>query len=119
MLAIGEVDRHLRRTRREYRERRDALVHALETRLPTCRVTGVAAGLHLLLRLPPGSDEAAVVARLEERRIRIRGLAGYRLQPRPDDPALVIGYGRLPLPAIDAFAAQVAGALHPPGRGRS
>jgi GntR family transcriptional regulator/MocR family aminotransferase len=110
LLATGGVDRHLRRTRREYRERRDALVHALET-LPGCRVTGVAAGLHLLLRLPPGADEEAVVARLHERRIRIRGLAGYRLAPRPDDPALVIGYGRLPLPAIDAFAAQVAGSL--------
>ena len=59
-----------------------ALVAALEQRLPACRVTGVAAGLHLLLRLPPGTDEAAVVARLAERRIRIRGLAGYRLTPR-------------------------------------
>jgi GntR family transcriptional regulator/MocR family aminotransferase len=108
MLVSGEVDRHLRRTRREYRERRDALVHALQTRLPRCRVTGVAAGLHLLLRLPPGTDEAAAVERLRERRIRIRGLAGYRLTPRADDPALVIGYGRLPLASIDAFAEQLA-----------
>ncbi|WP_037494811.1 MocR-like pyridoxine biosynthesis transcription factor PdxR [Solirubrobacter soli] len=105
MLVTGEVDRHLRRTRREYRERRDALVAALEERLPRCRVTGVAAGLHLLLRLPPGTDEAAVVQQLGERRIRIRGLAGYRLRPRDDDPALVIGYGRLPLASIDAFVA--------------
>ena len=78
LIATGELDRHLRRTRREYRERRDRLVAALEARLPECRVEGVAAGLHLLLRLPPGTDEAAVVARLAERRIRIRGLAGYR-----------------------------------------
>ena len=42
-------------------------------------VGGVAAGLHLLLRLPPGTDEAAVVERLAEQRIRIRGLA--ELQP--------------------------------------
>ena len=57
LLATGEVDRHLRRTRREYRERRDRLVAALAQRLPACRVDGVAAGLHLLLRLPPGTDE--------------------------------------------------------------
>ena len=69
--------------------------------LPHCRVDGVAAGLHLLLRLPRGMDEAAVVAALAERRIRIRGLGSYRLTPRPDDPALVIGYGRIPLAAID------------------
>ena len=42
------------------------------------------------------------MAALAERRIRIRGLASYRLTPRPDDPALVIGYGRIPLAAIDA-----------------
>ena len=71
-------------------------------------MTGVAAGLHLLLRLPPGTDEAAVVERLRERRIRIRGLAGYRLTPRAGEPALVIGYGRLPLAAIDAFVEQLA-----------
>ena len=94
LLASGEVDRHLRRTRREYRERRDRLVAALEQRLPDCRVAGVAAGLHLLLRLPPGTDEDAVVAALAERRIRVRGLAGYRLAPRADEPALVLGYGR-------------------------
>ena len=64
LIASGEVDRHLRRTRREYRERRDLLVEALTRQLPNCTVDGVAAGLHLLLRLPPGTDEDAVVERL-------------------------------------------------------
>ena len=111
LLATGEVDRHLRRTRREYRERRDRLVAALADAAARLPRHGVAAGLHLLLRLPPGTDEATVVARLAERRIRIRGLAGYRLTPRPHEPALVIGYGRLPLAAIDAFADQLADVL--------
>jgi GntR family transcriptional regulator/MocR family aminotransferase len=43
-----------------------------------------------------------VVAALAARRIRIRGLAGYRLSDRAQEPALVVGYGRLPLAAIDA-----------------
>jgi GntR family transcriptional regulator/MocR family aminotransferase len=111
LLASGEVDRHLRRTRRDYRERRDRLVAALAERLPECRVTGVAAGLHLLLRLPPGTDEPAVVEALAARRIRIRGLAGYRLTPVPDEPALVVGYGRLPLAAIDAAVDQLASVI--------
>jgi GntR family transcriptional regulator/MocR family aminotransferase len=111
LLAAGEVDRHLRRTRRDYRERRDRLVAALGSRLPECRVTGVAAGLHLLLRLPPGTGEAAVVRRLAERRIRIRGLAGYRLEAKPEEPALVVGYGRLPRASIDAFVAQLPSAV--------
>jgi GntR family transcriptional regulator/MocR family aminotransferase len=81
MLATGEVDRHLRRTRREYHARRDRLVAALGERLPGCRVEGQSGGLHLLLRLPPGCDEDTVIAALAERRIRIRGLSGYRLPP--------------------------------------
>ena len=76
LLASGEVDRHLRRTRREYRERRDRLVAALGRH--GFDVGGVAAGLHLLLRLPPGTDEAAVVERLAGQRIRVRGLAELR-----------------------------------------
>jgi GntR family transcriptional regulator/MocR family aminotransferase len=103
LLATGEVDRHLRRTRREYHARRDRLVARLAERLPECRVEGASGGLHLLLRLPPGVDEGAVVAALAERRIRIRGLAGYRLAERGGDgPALVLGFGRLNLAAIDA-----------------
>ena len=53
-----------------------------------------------------------MVGALAERRVRIRGLAGYRLTPRPDEPALVIGYGRLPVaavaPAVEALAAAIA-----------
>jgi GntR family transcriptional regulator / MocR family aminotransferase len=115
LLATGEVDRHLRRTRREYAHRRDALVAALADRLPECRVEGVAAGLHLVLRLPDGADEAAAVRALADRRIHIRGLAGYRLTPRRGEPALVVGYGRLPEaaigPVVDALAAAVAPTL--------
>jgi GntR family transcriptional regulator / MocR family aminotransferase len=127
LLAGGELDRHLRRTRREYRRRRDVLVERLAARLPECRVEGVAAGLHLLLRLPDGADEAAAVAALAERRIRIRGLAGYRLARGPAAPALVVGYGRLPEPAIpaavdalrDAIAAATPRSAAAPGRAGS
>jgi len=110
LLADGEVDRHLRRTRREYRERRDELVAALGT-LPGCSVDGVAAGLHLLLRLPPHTDEDAVVARLAANRIRVNGLNAYRLTPGGDEPALVLGYGRLQRAAIAGTVAALAQAL--------
>src|SRR4051812_566298 len=113
LLAGGELNRHLRRTRREYRARRDRLVALLAERLPECRVEGIAAGLHLLLRLPPGAREDGAVAALAKRRIRIRGLSGYRLTSRAEDAALVVGYGRL-LPAampaaVEALRDAVAG----------
>ena len=48
------------------------LAARLAERLPDCRVEGDSGGLHLLLRLPAGTDEDAVVSALERRRIRIR-----------------------------------------------
>ena len=115
LIATGELDRHLRRTRREYRERRDALVEALRKRLPTCHIDGVAAGLHLLLRLPQGTDEAQIVDALAERRIRVRGVRSYALT-RTHPPALVIGYGRLPRAAIDGAVEALRETLASVGR---
>ncbi|GAB3897009.1 PLP-dependent aminotransferase family protein [Kibdelosporangium lantanae] len=46
-ITTGAYDRHLRTTRLKYRARRDALL----TALPNARISGAAAGLHLLLHL--------------------------------------------------------------------
>jgi GntR family transcriptional regulator/MocR family aminotransferase len=51
------------------------------------------------------------VQELVARRVRIRGLDSYRLAPVADQPALVVGYGRLPLAAIDAAVEQLASAI--------
>jgi GntR family transcriptional regulator/MocR family aminotransferase len=111
LLATGELERHLRRTRRDYRRRRDRLAALLAEHLPAAHAAGIAAGLHLLLRLPPGTDEDAVVAALARERLRVRGLAGYRMVARHDEPALVLGYGRLPEAAIPAAVAALAAVL--------
>ncbi|WP_344404592.1 PLP-dependent aminotransferase family protein, partial [Dactylosporangium fulvum] len=62
-LAGGGYDRHLRRARRRHRERRDAAVDALRRHLPTARIGGIAAGLHLVVEPPPGVDDRAVAER--------------------------------------------------------
>ncbi|MET7701224.1 PLP-dependent aminotransferase family protein, partial [Streptomyces sp. NPDC005485] len=48
----GDYDRQLRRCQRAYRERRDALVSALEEHFPGTEVSGIAAGLHAIAALP-------------------------------------------------------------------
>ena len=57
----GAYDRHLRRSGRAYRRRRDALIEALAAALPDATVTGAAAGLHIAVHIP-GADEPALVA---------------------------------------------------------
>jgi GntR family transcriptional regulator / MocR family aminotransferase len=46
-IAAGHFARHLRRMRAVYHERRDALVGALATEIPSLRVIGDPAGMHL------------------------------------------------------------------------
>jgi GntR family transcriptional regulator / MocR family aminotransferase len=108
-LERGELDRHLRRTRGVYRARRDALVAALARELPECRPAGVAAGLHLVVPLPKGAHEPAVLARARSRGVGLYGLAEHRIEPGP--PALLLGYGRIAEPAIDAAVAELRAAV--------
>jgi GntR family transcriptional regulator/MocR family aminotransferase len=56
----GAYDRHIRRSARTYRRRRDALLAALADALPDATVSGAAAGLHVAVHVP-GADEAALV----------------------------------------------------------
>ncbi|WP_260462658.1 PLP-dependent aminotransferase family protein [Streptomyces sp. TRM72054] len=51
-LERGDYDSQLRRCQRAYRERRDALVAALDEHFPGAEVSGIAAGLHVIATLP-------------------------------------------------------------------
>ncbi|HYQ62988.1 PLP-dependent aminotransferase family protein [Actinophytocola sp.] len=90
LLRGGGYDRHLRRTRASYRRRRDALLSAAAELLPSWQPIGVAAGLHVVLRLPDSLDDSVVSQRLAEHGIHVPALSEYsRLGTYP---GLVIGY---------------------------
>jgi GntR family transcriptional regulator / MocR family aminotransferase len=93
LIRSGEYDRHIRRTRTAYGRRRAALCAALSRHLHDLPVEGVAAGLHVLVRLPRGIDDAAVAARAERRGVRVVPLSRYAHSRRVGG-GLVIGYGR-------------------------
>ncbi|HWT93911.1 MAG TPA: PLP-dependent aminotransferase family protein, partial [Solirubrobacteraceae bacterium] len=113
LLQRGEVDRHLRRTRRRYRPRRDALVQALATHLPDRPITGIAAGLHVVLELPPDADEAATVDAAAASGVLVEGLRENCLAVAPRPPALLLGYAALSEPALaraaELLAARIEG----------
>jgi GntR family transcriptional regulator/MocR family aminotransferase len=90
-LAGGGYDRHLRRARRLHRERRDAVVAALRRHLPRARIGGIAAGLHLVVELPPGVDDRALADRAAA--AGLGPLALSSLSQRKSAPCgLVLGY---------------------------
>ncbi|NGO14937.1 PLP-dependent aminotransferase family protein [Streptomyces sp. HC44] len=76
-IVSGSYDRHVRRMRQRYRSRRDRLVAALAAHAPHIEVTGIAAGLHAVLRLPPGSEQATVRA-ARWQGLALDGLAEFR-----------------------------------------
>jgi GntR family transcriptional regulator/MocR family aminotransferase len=104
LLESGDYDRHLRAMRLHYRRRRDALLEAIAKALPEVGVSGAAAGLHLVLELPAGTDSAAVVEAAAARSLRLVPFPGER-------PGLLVGYGGLPDGAIDAAVTQLAAAI--------
>ena len=73
---------------------------ALQEFLPHLHVGGVAAGLHLMVNLPPDTDEKEVVRAAGEKSIRIFGASVCRVRPRKDEPAIVLGYGCVTEPLI-------------------
>ncbi|MEU1039297.1 PLP-dependent aminotransferase family protein [Streptomyces sp. NPDC005907] len=114
-VACGSYDRHVRRMRQRYRRRRDRLVDALATHAPQVEVTGIAAGLHAVLRLPSGT-EASVLKAAAWQRVALEGLTGFR-HPQATTAApdgLVVGYAT---PAEHAYGAALDAlcGLLPPG----
>ncbi|MFD2077933.1 GntR family transcriptional regulator / MocR family aminotransferase [Actinopolymorpha cephalotaxi] len=110
-VETGGYDRHLRAARHRYRHRRDALVAALGASLPGCELSGVAAGLHLVLHLAPETPAATVVARAAAHGVHVADLDGYRLRPDPARPALVLGYGNLPDNAVGTAVTRLTDAI--------
>ncbi|SEH02612.1 GntR family transcriptional regulator / MocR family aminotransferase [Nonomuraea solani] len=102
-IACGAYDRQLRRMRRIYRRRRDLLTATLAARAPHITVSGIAAGLHAVLDLPPGTEEATLRA-ARRLGLALDGLGPYRHpgSTMPPRDGLVIGYGTPPEHAVTA-----------------
>jgi GntR family transcriptional regulator/MocR family aminotransferase len=110
-LERGDLDRHLRRSRRVYRQRRDALVDALAHRLPGFRVGGVSAGLSAFVTLPAGLDSAAVVAAGRDAGVGVYQLGDTLVDADLRASSLVMGFGTLRPAQIQEGVRRLAAAL--------
>jgi GntR family transcriptional regulator / MocR family aminotransferase len=111
MLNRGDYDRHLRKARRHYRRRRDALIHHIRRTQPDARLAGIEAGLHLLMSLPPDIDPVAITANAQRKRLGITTIDHYQLKQRSHSPAIVLGYANLPAEAAGRAARLLATAI--------
>ncbi|WP_308282637.1 MocR-like pyridoxine biosynthesis transcription factor PdxR [Pseudonocardia nigra] len=115
LIRRGDLDRHVRRVRRAYRERREQLAARLAD-VSAPPLAGVAAGLHALLPLESADREHRLVAAARRAGVQLHGLhtAGYWHLPDPErQAALVLGYATPPAHAwrrsLDALAALLSG----------
>jgi GntR family transcriptional regulator/MocR family aminotransferase len=111
LFESGDYDSHLRQARRRYRARRDALVAAVENHLPGARVTGLAAGLHAIVRLPRAVDGAALIGAARDRSVGVYPLGFAYISPRPRGEGLVLGYANLSEGVIEEGVRRLADAL--------
>ncbi|MFI8105947.1 PLP-dependent aminotransferase family protein [Streptomyces sp. NPDC086023] len=114
-ITSGGYDRHLRKMRQRYRRRRDQLTSVLAEQAPHITVSGVAAGLHAVLRLPAGTERAVVQAAARQG-LAVDSLSAHR-HPQASGPApdgLVIGYATPPDSAYTAALATLCCILPPP-----
>ncbi|MFG2640129.1 PLP-dependent aminotransferase family protein [Streptomyces sp. NPDC048370] len=115
LITSGAHDRHIRKMRQRYRDRRNRLVAALAEHAPHVEVTGIAAGLHAVLRLPPGTERVTVNA-ATKRGLALDGLAGFRHPASEAVPfdGLVVGYATPPDHAYAAALEALCRILPPP-----
>jgi GntR family transcriptional regulator/MocR family aminotransferase len=101
MLENGDYDRHVRRRRRVYRDRRRRLCAALlESGLPgTVSASGIAAGLQTTV-LTPGIPEAVMRAAARRHDVSVAYPSSFWMGPGPGPDGVVVGYST---PADHAF----------------
>jgi len=112
LLERGHYQRHIRRTRGVYRARRDRLAAALAEHFPGLSVFGVAAGLSVVLDLPPHTDDRELERVAAQSGVRVEALSRYAIKDR-GHCGLVVGYGRVHESAIGRALAALAAAIGP------
>jgi GntR family transcriptional regulator/MocR family aminotransferase len=117
----GHFERHVRRMRKVYRTKREALLEAVDKYLGgRATISGAASGLHVILEADSVLPSSILVTRAAERGVRLRPISDYHIDGNasPDLPAdlrprFVLGFGGLPEHSIVEGIRRIAQARIP------
>jgi GntR family transcriptional regulator/MocR family aminotransferase len=102
LMESGELERQLRFLRRRHRRRRDAMIEAIKTQLPSATIHGAAAGLHLMITFDADFNDLDLATAVLERGVKTQPLSWHSQRRQP--PGLVLGYGaRTPTEITEAI----------------
>jgi GntR family transcriptional regulator / MocR family aminotransferase len=96
LLAEGHLERHIRRMRRLYAQKRALVGKILAPLSHLAPLRGLEAGLHAYLALHADLDPQQIIAGARERKVIVTTLDAYYLGT-PDRKGLLLGYGGLSL----------------------
>ncbi|WP_035850945.1 MocR-like pyridoxine biosynthesis transcription factor PdxR [Kitasatospora azatica] len=97
LITSGAYDRHIRRCRAQYRERRARLAEVLADHVPQVELVGPSAGLHALVRwAEDGPSERDMLLAAKRESLALSTLGPYWATPGPHQPGLVLGYASPP-----------------------
>ncbi|WP_028455852.1 MocR-like pyridoxine biosynthesis transcription factor PdxR [Chitinilyticum litopenaei] len=106
----GEFLAHLRRMRKLYSERRDAMIAAIHRHFgDLAEVCGGSSGIHLAIRLPATIPDATISRQALAAGLVARPLSAYR-SGAPDSASngFILGYAQVPASEMDAHIATLA-----------
>lgn len=109
-LRGGQFARHLRRMRRLYRQRRDALLLALQRHMgDSATVHGASAGMHLALRLNDARlSDVALAAQARAHGLSLYALSSHQTGRAHGWNGFLLGYAQVPAERMDALVRQLA-----------
>jgi GntR family transcriptional regulator / MocR family aminotransferase len=98
-ISEGHLDRHIRRMRHQYAEKRHIVAQTLAPIAHLAQLRGLEAGLHAYLELGASVSATHVAQLAQQRNVIVTPLDAYYLGP-PDRSGLLLGYGGLEIPDI-------------------
>jgi GntR family transcriptional regulator/MocR family aminotransferase len=112
-VSDGHFERHLNKSRKVYRQKHDVLMDALAPLREQFKISGDAAGLHVILRPNPQAGikkaaETELLAGAEKEGCKVYGMSAYAagegLSEETEETALLLGYASLSVDQIRAGA---------------
>ncbi len=113
-IAEGLLGPHIRRMRTEYAKRRAALLAGLARHCPQAVALAAPGGLHLVVRLGDGVDEAGVVLAARSRGLAVSPFSAY-FNGAARHPGLVLGFATTPVAMAAEAARRLAAAIRAGG----
>lgn len=110
-MAEGHFARHLRRMRALYADRRDALLEALRTACGNLlSIDDRDTGMHVIARLPPGTDDENLVRRARAAGLGVAALSTWSIEAACG-PGLLLSFTNIPPNRAPALAAKLRALL--------